>query len=87
MGCNVISGALLCSQPSGKRKCTKEKGWINLSSTKTSKQDETQKKKATKDNIPTFDDELEMNETMDFDLFDLGKSLETDIIDSIDTKN
>ena len=43
-------------------------------------------KEATKDNIPTFDDELEMNETVDFDLFGLEKGLETDITDNINSK-
>ena len=82
MGCNTTSRALLCSPPSGKRKCTEKKGWINLIRTKTSKLDKTQKKEATKDNIPgseTFDDELQKNETVDFDLFDLEESLEPDI--------
>ena len=72
------------------RKCTEEKGWINLIGTKASKLDKTQKNKATKDNIldsETFDDELEINETVDLDKFDLRKSLETDIIHNIDTKN
>ena len=58
--------------------------------TKTSNVDKTQTKEATKGNIPdteTFDDELEMNETVDFDLFDLEKSLETDITDNINTRN
>ena len=58
MGCNTTSRALLCSPPTGKRQCTKEKGWINLLRTKTSKLDKTQKKEAIKDNTPTFDDEL-----------------------------
>ena len=52
--------------------------------------DKTQTKEASKGNIPdteTFDDELEMNETVDFDLFDLEKSLETDITDNINTRN
>ena len=71
------------------KKCTKEeKGWIDLIRTKTSKLDNTQKNKATKDNIlysATFDNELEMNETVVFDLFDLEKKLETDIIHNINT--
>ena len=75
MGYDTISRALLCSPPTGKRKCTEEKGWINLiSRTNTSKLDNTQKKEATlKGNIPeseTFDDELHKNETVDFDLCD-----------------
>ena len=37
--------ALLCCPPTGKSKCTEEKGWINLiRRTKTSKLDKTQKK-------------------------------------------
>ena len=79
MGYDTTSRALLCSPPAGKRKCTEEKGWINLiRRTKTSKLDKTQKKEAIKDNIlesETFDNELEMNETVDFDLFDLEKNL------------
>ena len=71
------------------KKCTKEeKGWIDLIRTKTSKLDNTQKNKTTKDNIlysATFDNELEMNETVGFDLFDLEKNLETDIIHNINT--
>ena len=54
--------------------------------TKPSKLGKIQNKEATKDDIPTFDDELEMNETVDFDLFDLEKGLETDIIHNINTK-
>ena len=64
---------MLCSPPTGKRTCTEEKGWVNLIRTKTSKLDKTQRKEASKD-IPdseTFDNELEMNETVDTDLFDL----------------
>ena len=80
MGYDTTSRTLLCSPPTGKRKCTEEKGWINLiRRTKTSKRDKAQKKEATiKDNIPdneTFDDELDKNEKVDFDLFDLEKSL------------
>ena len=86
MGYNTTSRALLCFLRTGKRKCTKEKGWINLIRTKPSKLGKTQNKEATKDDIPTFDDELEMNETVDFDLFDLEKGLETDIIHNINTK-
>ena len=86
MGYNTTSRALLCSLCTGKRKCTKEKGWINLIRTKPSKLGKIQNKEATKDDIPTFDDELEMNETVDFDLFDLEKGLETDIIHNINTK-
>ena len=64
MGYDTTSRALLCSPLIGKRKCTEEKGWINLiRRTKTSKLEKTQKKEATiKDNIPdseTFDDELD----------------------------
>ena len=64
MGYNTTSRAFLCSPPTGKRKCTEEKGWINLiRRTKASKWDKAQKKEATiKDNIPdskTFDDELD----------------------------
>ena len=58
--------------------------------TKNSILGKTQKKEATKDNIlesETFDNELEMNETVDFDLFDLEKNLETDIIHNINTRN
>ena len=58
--------------------------------TKTSILDKTQKKEATKDNVlesETFDNELEMNETVDFNLFDLEKNLETDIIHNINTRN
>ena len=92
MGYDTISRALLCSPPTGKRKCTEEKGWINLiRRTKTSKLDKAQKKEATtKDNSPdseTFDDELDKNETVDFDLFDLEKSLKTDIIGNISARN
>ena len=90
IGSNTTSRALLCSPPTGNRKCTGEIGWINLIRTKTSKLDKTQKKEATEDNIPdseTFDDELEMNETVDFDLPDLEKSLKTDIIDNINNRN
>ena len=86
MGYDTTSRTLLCSPPTGKRKCTEEKGWINLIRTKTSKPDKTQKKQVTKDNIPdneTFDNELEMNETVDFDLFDWEKSLETDILTTL----
>ena len=86
MGYNTTSRALLCSPPTGKRKCTEKKGWINLLRTKTSKLGKTQKKEATKDNIPgseTFDDELQKNERVDFDLFDLEESLEPDIIGNI----
>ena len=60
------------------KKCTEEEEWINLIRTKTSILDKTQKKEATKDNVlesETFDNELEMNETVDFDLFDLEKNL------------
>ena len=80
---------MLCSPPTGKRTCTEEKGWVNLIRTKTSKLDKTQRKEASKD-IPdseTFDNELEMNETEDIDLFDLEKCLETDIIDNIIIRN
>ena len=92
MGYDTISRALLYSPPTGKRKCTEEKGWINLiRRTKTSKLDKAQKKEATtKDNSPdseTFDDELDKNETVDFDLFDLEKSLKTDIIGNISARN
>ena len=92
MGYDTTTRALLCSPPSGKRKCTEEKGWINLiRRTKTSKLDKTQKKEATiKDNIPdseTFDDELDKNETVDFDLFDLEKSLKTEIIGNTSARN
>ena len=64
MGYDTTSRTLLCSPPTGKRKCTEEKGWINLiRRTKASKWDKAQKKEATiKDNIPdskTFDDELD----------------------------
>ena len=63
---------MLCSPPTGKRNCTEEKGSINLiRRTKTSKLDKTQKKEATKNNISdskTFEDELDKNETVDFDL-------------------
>ena len=55
---------------------SEEEGSINLIRTNTSILDKTQKKEATKDNIlerETFDNELEMNETVDFDLFDLEK--------------
>ena len=70
MGCDTTSRALLCYPSTGKRKCTEEKGWINLiRRTKASKLDKAQKKEATiKDNIPdseTFDDELDKNETVD----------------------
>ena len=75
MGSNTTSRVLLCSPPTGKRKCTEEKGWIDLiRRSKTSKLDKTQKKEATiRENIPdskTFDDELDKNEIVDFDLFD-----------------
>ena len=46
--------------------------------TKTSILDKTQKKEATKDNIlesKTFDNELDMNETVDSDIFDLEKKI------------
>ena len=59
--------------------------------TKTSKLDKTQKKEATiKDNIPdseTFDDKLHKNEAVDFDLFDLEKSLKTDITGNTSARN
>ena len=92
MGYDTTSRALLCSPPTGKRKCTEEKGWINfIRRVKTSKLDKTQKKEATiKDNIPdteTFDDELDKNETVDIDLFDLEKSLKTDIIGNSSARN
>ena len=92
MGYDTIRRALLCSSPTGKGKCTEEKGWINLiRRTKTSKLDKAQKKEATtKDNIPdseTFDDELDKNETVDFDLFDLEKSLKTDIFGNTSARN
>ena len=90
MGYKTTSRALLCSPPTGKRKCTEKKGWINLLRTKTSKLGKTQKKEATKDNIPgseAFDDELQKNETVDFDLFDLEESLEPDIIGNINARN
>ena len=75
MGYNTTSRVLLCSPPTGKRKCTEEKGWIDLiRRSKTSKLDKTQKKEATiRENIPdskTFDDELDKNEIVDFDLFE-----------------
>ena len=72
------------------KKFSEEEGSINLIRTNTSILDKTQKKEATKDNIlerETFDNELEMNETVDFDLFDLEKNLETDIIHNINTRN
>ena len=92
MGYDTTSRALLCSPPTGKRKCTEEKGWINfIRRVKTSKLDKTQKKEATiKDNIPdteTFDDELDKNEAVDIDLFDLEKSLKTDIIGNSSARN
>ena len=58
--------------------------------TKNSILGKTQKKEATKDNIlesETFDNDVEMNETVDFDLFYLEKILETDIIHNINTRN
>ena len=92
MGYNTTSRALLCSPSTGKRKCTEKKGWINLiRRTKSSKLDKTQKKEATiVDNISdseTFDDELDKNETVEFDLFNLEKSLKTDIIGNINARN
>ena len=89
---NTTSRALLCSPSTGKRKCTEKKGWINLiRRTKSSKLDKTQKKEATiVDNISdseTFDDELDKNETVEFDLFNLEKSLKTDIIGNINARN
>ena len=43
--CDTANRALLCCPPTGKSKCTEEKGWINLiRRTKTSKLDKTQKK-------------------------------------------
>ena len=92
MGYNTTSRALLCSPSTGKRKCTEKKGWINLiRRTKSSKLDKTQKKEATiEDNISdseTFDDELDKNETVEFDLFNLEKSLKTDIIGNINARN
>ena len=92
MGYNTTSRALLCSSSTGKRKCTEKKGWINLiRRTKSSKLDKTQKKEATiVDNISdseTFDDELDKNETVEFDLFNLEKSLKTDIIGNINARN
>ena len=66
-----------------KRKWTEDKGWINLIRTKISKLDKAQNKEATKDSIiykGTFDDELEMYEAVD-------RSLETDIIHNINTRN
>ena len=80
MGYDTTGRALLCSPPTGIRKCTEEKGWINLIRTE----------EATKDNIPdseTFDDELKMNETVDSDLFDFKKSLEKDITGNINKYN
>ena len=65
------------------RKSTEEKGWINFIKTKISKLDKAQNKEATKDSIiykGTFDDELEMYEAVD-------RSLETDIIHNINTRN
>ena len=62
MGYNTTSRVLLCSPPTGKRK------------SETSKLDKTQKKEATiKENVAdskTFDDELDKNEIVAFDLFD-----------------
>ena len=92
MGYNTTSRALLCSPSTGKRKCTEKKGWINLiRRTKSSKLDKNQKKEATVvDNISdseTFDDELDKNETVDIDLFNLEKSLKTDIIGNINARN
>ena len=59
--------------------------------TKTSKLEKTQKKEATiMDNISdseTFDDKLDKNETVNFDLFNLEKSLKTDIIGNINARN
>ena len=80
MGYDPISRALLCSPPTGKRKCTEKKRWINLiRRTKISELDKAQTKEATtKDNIPdseTFDDELDMNQTVDSDIFDLEKKI------------
>ena len=92
MGYDTTSRALLCSPPTGKRKCTDKKGQINLiRRTKTSKLEKTQKKEATiMDNISdseTFDDKLDKNETVNFDLFNLEKSLKTDIIGNINARN
>ena len=89
---NTTSRALLCSPSTGKRKCTEKKGWINLiRRTKSSKLDKNQKKEATVvDNISdseTFDDELDKNEIVDIDLFNLEKSLKTDIIGNINARN
>ena len=75
MGYNTTSRVLLCSPPTGKRKCIEEKGQIDLiRRSKTSKLDKTQKKEATiKENVAdskTFDDELDKNEIVAFDLFD-----------------
>ena len=71
MGYNTTSRVLLCSPPTGKRKCTEEKGWIDLiRRSKTSKLDKTP---TIKENVPdskTFDDELDKNEIVVFDLFD-----------------
>ena len=91
IGYNSTTRALLCLPPTRKKKCTEEKEWSNIIRKKISKLDKKLNKEFKPDdklnNFEIYDVQLEMEETVYFDLSDLEKSLEEGIINNKYGKN
>ena len=85
IGYDTIARALLCSPPTG-RESTEEEEWSNIIRKKTSKLDKKLNKEPKPDdklnNFEIYDVQLEIDETVYFDLCDLKKNLEEGIINN-----